>query len=93
MFDAMSSNYNAYLQELLSPASLGTPSNLGLRSTGVDPQQMSTAPGENVPDLPNAQGMIDGDTLAMWSNAPSGFEYDIPLSDSHPRCSFFVQPR
>jgi len=37
----------------------------GAMSSGVDPRQHA---------VPSRQAMVDSDTIAMWSNAPTGFE-------------------
>lgn len=75
MFDSTGLNYNTFVQELFTSSSLGTTSsNHGINSRGADPHQGG---GEGFLDLANAQTMIDSDAIAMWSNAPSGFEYVI----------------
>jgi hypothetical protein len=83
-FDFMSSNFTAFSPELFSSSrsSLGTTSestlsNMGLHSTGFDLHQVHTVSGERIADLENAQEMrmMNSDVFAMWSNAPSGFEY------------------
>jgi hypothetical protein len=48
---------------------------------------MHTEPGETNPDLANEQAMIDSDAVAMWSNAPIGFEY--VWSSSYPLVTNF----
>lgn len=46
----------------------------------IDPQQMSMLPGRFPSNMnANAQALIDSDTIAMWSNAPTGFECVIGL--------------
>ncbi|KAF8226986.1 hypothetical protein L208DRAFT_1406132 [Tricholoma matsutake] len=74
MFDSTGLNYNTFVQELFTSSSLGTTSsNHGINSRGADPHQGG---GEGFLDLANAQTMIDSDAIAMWSNAPSGFDLD-----------------
>jgi hypothetical protein len=74
MYNSPGQNYNTFVQELFPSSPLGTaPSNPGIHSTGIEPHRM----GEGISGMANAQAMIDSDAIAMWSNAPSGFEYVI----------------
>ena len=74
--DSVGFNYASLVPELLlSSHSLSgsTLFNVGADSTGIDLHQMHTS-GEGIQDLVNAPATTNTDALAMWSNAPSGFE-------------------
>ena len=84
VFDSIGSNYDAFDAESFPPSSspFGTVSSSSslpiLHSAEVDHHhhQVSPALGSGIPGLMNEQAMmIDNDPIAMWSSAPSGFEY------------------
>jgi hypothetical protein len=70
-FDPTGVNWT-FIGERLSSSSLGT---TPIPSAGVDLHQMGTASEAGMTGLSNSQAMIDSDAMAMWCNAPSGFEY------------------
>jgi hypothetical protein len=84
MADSTGLNYNTFVQESFLSASLGaTSTNPSIHSTRGDPHRMG---GQGISDMANTQAMIDNDAIAMWSNAPSGFEYvnsSITLTYTH----------
>lgn len=75
--DSAGLNYTSFVPELSlssSPLPGSMMFNVGSDSTRFGLHQIQTS-GEGTTDLVNAPAMIDSDALAMWSNAPSGFEY------------------
>jgi hypothetical protein len=60
----------------------------------INPQQMGMMPGRfpSASMNANAQALIDSDTIAMWSNAPTGFEC-VVCSCVHPcSCANYPTP-
>ena len=76
IFNPSPNAYNTLVQTGYPSSSLGSTSSIpGMHSSGIDTHQL----GEEFSPLINTQAM-DSDVIAMWSNAPSGFEYVITHS-------------
>lgn len=103
LYEQMGLNYaSPFAQTTSSASSLsqsaflsGTPGGSMFTMGGeIDPQQMSMLPGR-FPSAnlnANAQALIDSDTIAMWSNAPTGFECVICLSGYRCRVANYPIP-
>lgn len=89
MFDPVGSNYDALGTDFLSSSG----SSLDTKLSGLHSAEADLHPGEGIPNLANAQPMIDNDAIAMWSNAPSGFEYVIYSTPSILVFNSFLQAR
>ena len=71
MYNSTGHPYHPFVQEVYPSSSSSGPE---MHSSGIDPRRF----GEGFSAMTNTQAMDSG-MIAMWSNAPSGFEYVVSL--------------
>lgn len=70
--------------ESASPPWNADPAYEEMMRTMFNPTSPGSGPGYAPPHGPSAQSILNSDTLAMWSTAPSGFEWVNPDSKRYP---------